>query len=95
MRFVYGGPTARRPGWGRDDHPTHASVALDDEEWSVTSRRDRSVLYLQEIGHAVGLDHPRDERQIMSFGAYDLPARYQPGDLAGFAALGRQAGCLS
>jgi len=29
----------------------------------------------------------------MSSGAYDLPVRYQSGDLAGLAKLGRQAGC--
>jgi hypothetical protein len=73
--------------------PTHGSVVLDVTKWQVMSRHDREVLYLHEIGHAVGLDHPRDIHQIMSSGAYDLPPRYQPGDLAGFARLGRQAGC--
>lgn len=74
--------------------PTHGSVVLDAEKWRAMSRHDRTVLYLHEIGHAVGLDHPRDGRQIMSSGAYDLPPRYQAGDLAGFAQLGRQAGCV-
>jgi hypothetical protein len=73
--------------------PTHGSVVLDVDVWKVISRHDRAVLYLHEIGHAVGLDHPRDDRQIMSSGAYDLPVRYQSGDLAGLARLGRQAGC--
>lgn len=73
--------------------PTHGSVVLDATKWHLMSRHDRMVLYLHEIGHAVGLNHPADGRQIMSSGAYDLPAQYQPGDLAGLARLGRQAGC--
>lgn len=73
--------------------PTHGSVVLDATKWRVMSRHDRTILYLHEIGHAVGLDHPSDDRQIMSSGAYDLPTEYQPGDLTGLARLGLQAGC--
>jgi hypothetical protein len=73
--------------------PTHGSVVVDADKWSVMNRHDRRVLYLHEIGHAVGLDHPQAAGEIMTSGAYDLPARYQPGDLAGLARLGRRAGC--
>jgi hypothetical protein len=73
--------------------PTHGSVVIDADKWRVMDRHDRGILYLHEIGHAVGLDHPADAHQIMSSGAYDLSLRYQPGDLAGLARLGRQAGC--
>lgn len=86
-------PTTERAGSAVRQRPTHGSVVLDVTKWAVMTRHDRSVLYLHEIGHAVGLDHPENGRQIMSSGAYDLPAEYQPGDLAGFARLGRQAGC--
>lgn len=82
------------PDGAVSQRPTHGSVVLDAEKWDVMSRHDRTILYLHEFGHAVGLDHPRDGRQIMSSGAYDLPTRYQPGDLAGLARLGRQAGCV-
>jgi hypothetical protein len=81
------------PDGSMTQRPTHGSVVLDVAKWQVMNRHERAVLYLHEIGHAAGLDHPSDTRQIMSSGAYDLPARYQAGDLAGFAALGRQAGC--
>jgi len=75
------------------ERPTHGSVVVDAGIWRTMTSHDRAVLYLHEIGHVVGLDHPRDGRQIMSSGAYDLPARYQAGDLQGLARLGRQAGC--
>jgi hypothetical protein len=75
------------------EHPTHGSVVIDAEKWQAMTRHDRAVLYLHEIGHVVGLDHPADPRQIMSSGAYDLPVRYQKGDLEALAQLGLKAGC--
>jgi hypothetical protein len=81
---------------GRDaQHPTHGSIVIDAAKWKIMTRHDRTVLYLHEIGHVAGLDHPADGHQIMTSGAYDLPARYQTGDLAGLATLGRQAGCTA
>ena len=77
------------------EHPTHGSVVVDAAKWELMTRHDRTILYLHEIGHVVGLDHPTDNHQIMSSGAYDLPLRYQSGDLAGLVQLGRQAGCTS
>jgi hypothetical protein len=77
------------------EHPTHGSVVIDAEKWRDMTRHDRAVLYLHEIGHVVGLDHPADTRQIMSSGAYDLPIRYQKGDLEALAQLGLKAGCTS
>ncbi|HEY6793930.1 MAG TPA: hypothetical protein VI248_04525 [Kineosporiaceae bacterium] len=75
------------------ERPTHGSVVIDAAKWRDMTRHDRTVLYLHEIGHVVGLDHPADGHQIMSSGAYNLPARYQKGDLAGLARLGLAAGC--
>jgi len=83
----------REGGTPVEERPTHGSVVIDAGIWRTMSRHDRAVLYLHEIGHVVGLDHPRDGRQIMSSGAYDLPARYQTGDLQGLGRLGRTAGC--
>jgi hypothetical protein len=77
------------------ERPTHGSVVIDAATWKGMTRHDRTVLYLHEIGHVVGLDHPADGRQIMSSGAYGLPARYQKGDLAGLAQLGLAAGCTA
>jgi hypothetical protein len=85
--------TSKGPDGVTRQRPTNGSVVIDSTKWAVMSRHDRTVLYLHEIGHVVGLDHPKDDHQIMSSGAYDLPPRYQDGDLAGFARLGRQAGC--
>jgi hypothetical protein len=59
----------------------------------LSRAHDRTVLRLHELGHVVGLDHPADGHQITSSGVYDPPLRYQKGDLAGLALLGRNAGC--
>jgi hypothetical protein len=89
--FAAWGPT--RADGSVSERPTHGSVVVDADKWSVMSRHDRTLLYLHELGHVAGLDHPQATDQVMSSGAYDLPLRYQAGDLAGLAQLGRQAGC--
>jgi hypothetical protein len=40
-----------------------------------------------EIGHAIGLDHPSPEGQLMSFRYVERARGLQPGDVAGIAAL--------
>ena len=50
---------------------------------------------LHELGHAMGLNHVTDPRQLM----YPVimsrsRAAYGPGDLAGLRRLGRTQGCL-
>jgi hypothetical protein len=90
--FAAWGPT--RADGSVLERPTHGSVVIDVAKWRVMSRHDRTLLYLHEVGHVAGLDHPKAIDQAMSSGAYDLPPRYQAGDLAGLAQLGRRAGCV-
>jgi hypothetical protein len=58
----------------------------------------RGALFLHELGHAVGLQHVTDTRQVMYptvvTGARP-GAEYQPGDLAGLRKVGRKAGCIA
>lgn len=56
----------------------------------------RGWLLLHELGHAVGLQHVTDTRQIMYpvvTGAR-ASAEYQAGDLAGLRKVGRTGGCI-
>jgi Xaa-Pro aminopeptidase len=53
------------------ERPSHGSVVIDAAKWRVMNRHDRTLLYLHEVGHSVGLDHPQADDQIMSSGAYD------------------------
>lgn len=57
-------------------------------------RPTRGATLIHELGHAVGLDHVRDPRQMM----YPAPTRhaasYARGDLEGLAEVGVGAGCF-
>jgi hypothetical protein len=56
-------------------------------------RNARKVLALHELGHAVGLGHVSDKRQIMSQDSYPK-AEYARGDLRGLSRLGAAQGCV-
>ncbi len=55
----------------------------------------RGELLMHEIGHALGLAHTGDKRQIMYPTMQGGPARFGAGDLAGLNRLGAQQGCLT
>ena len=91
-----------RTRWfGVDDGTTRvaaiqgAVIALDaTEHLPLTGRLSWRTVLLHELGHAMGLDHAGDSRELM----YSLlPATLtdlQAGDLAGLSRLGRAAGCI-
>jgi hypothetical protein len=55
----------------------------------------RGNLVQHEIGHVAGLDHVQDRGQVMYPSiSQSSPDGYGPGDRAGLAQLGAQAGCL-
>lgn len=53
----------------------------------------RRVLTLHEFGHAIGLHHVNDKRQLMATGSFPK-AQWGNGDLRGLAALGASNGCI-
>lgn len=60
-----------------------------------TGRRPtRGMTLLHELGHAVGLDHVRDRRQVMYPAILPRPAQYASGDLRGLTAVGASRGCF-
>ncbi|TVS18062.1 MAG: hypothetical protein EA417_04690 [Gammaproteobacteria bacterium] len=63
-----------------------------DHRWKVGFDGDTDVYdirytLIHEIGHAVGLDHPGPEGQIMGFRYTEAFAELQPGDLRGIRQL--------
>ena len=51
---------------------------------------------MHELGHVVGLDHPRTKgrKQIMYHELTRRPAKWGRGDLAGLRVVGAGGGCL-
>lgn len=68
------------------------------QPWKIGFDGDLAVYDLRftmthEIGHAIGLDHPGPEGQLMSFRYVERSRELQAGDIAGAAALyGRRGG---
>jgi hypothetical protein len=54
----------------------------------------RGELLMHEIGHAIGLQHVNDPRQLMHPWMQRSRARWGAGDLAGLRSLGANQGCL-
>jgi hypothetical protein len=57
-------------------------------------RFTRGMALLHELGHAVGLDHVSDRRQVMYPTLLPQPAEYARGDLNGLQASGAAQGCF-
>jgi hypothetical protein len=72
-----------------------AGIVMDTQllTWGPATRAAmiRQVL-LHELGHAMGLGHVEDRRQVMNSSSDGTLQHYQNGDLAGLSAVGRSAG---
>jgi hypothetical protein len=85
--------------WGRYTYGfvlLNAHVTLPAGFAAAGSSGSRGREIMHELGHLVGLDHPRlaDPEQIMYPVLTRRPGRWGKGDLAGLRAVGAGGGCL-
>ncbi len=71
-------------------------AVIDANGYNRADAHVRTAVLLHELGHAVGLNHAHLTSEVMYPSVSDAgPDYYSAGDLAGLAAVGRPAGCLS
>lgn len=77
---------------------THGFVVLDTRYNRLRpgfgSGGTRGALLIHELGHAVGLNHVKDSRQIMYPTITTKAAVWGSGDRTGLARVGRSGGCI-
>ncbi len=80
---------------GRGVLYTSGAVLIDKRSWSTyhMGSKNRQILYMHELGHAMGLAHTIRRGQIMHSGYYPARAAWGTGDKTGLHKLGRAAGC--
>jgi hypothetical protein len=76
--------------------PQRGEVALVASAISRLTARERTNLYLHELGHVMNLGHVIDATQVMNPStSVRSPGRYGTGDRNGLAAVGRTRGCVA
>ncbi len=96
--LLAGGTVGRGGASGSGGELYDGQVAFDSTanmgRTPAERRHNWKIVVLHELGHAIGLGHVTDRRQIMDPGSYRITPQYAAGDLRGLAAVGAANGCI-